>query len=145
MHIPIKVYVKSNAYWRRQRFFASGSLLRGALRLKEISSVAAAPPRVSRNRRRKIARRAEFRVVVLNTRTPVQARNIVLTIPGRDRTRPSVVVMTPRSLWWESTSERGGGLVVLAGDNADAEVEAAGVRRRVYGEHRPRNRPHRPG
>jgi hypothetical protein len=57
-----------------------------------------------------LARNAEFRVVVQTKRTPTQARNIVLTIPGRDRTRPPVVVMTPRSSWWQSTSERGGGL-----------------------------------
>ncbi len=58
-----------------------------------------------------LARRAEFRVVVHTTRTPTQARNVVLTLVGRDRTRPPLVVMTPRSSWWQSTSERGGGLV----------------------------------
>jgi hypothetical protein len=44
-------------------------------------------------------------------RTRIEAVNVVVTIPGRDRTRPAVVVMTPRSSWWQSTSERGGGLV----------------------------------
>lgn len=44
-------------------------------------------------------------------RTEAQAHNVVVTIPGRDRTRTPVVVMTPRSSWWQSTSERGGGLV----------------------------------
>jgi hypothetical protein len=58
-----------------------------------------------------LARGAEFRVVVQTKRTPTQARNVVLTLPGRDRTRPPVVVMTPRSSWWQSTSERGGGFV----------------------------------
>ena len=58
-----------------------------------------------------LARGAKFRVVVRETRTPAEARNIVLTISGRDRNRPPVVVMTPRSSWWQSTSERGGGLV----------------------------------
>ena len=58
-----------------------------------------------------LARKADFRVVVRSQRTAVQARNIVLTIPGRDRTGAPVVVMTPRSSWWQSTSERGGGLV----------------------------------
>ncbi len=57
-----------------------------------------------------LARKVEFRVVVQTKRTPTQARNVVLTIPGRDRTHPPVVVMTPRSSWWQSTSERGGGL-----------------------------------
>jgi hypothetical protein len=58
-----------------------------------------------------LRRKAEFRVVARATRTPVQARNVVLTIPGRDRARAPLVVMTPRSSWWQSTAERGGGLV----------------------------------
>jgi hypothetical protein len=58
-----------------------------------------------------LARKADFRVVVQAKRTPAQARNIIVTIPGRDRNRAPVVVMTPRSSWWVSTSERGGGLV----------------------------------
>jgi hypothetical protein len=44
-------------------------------------------------------------------RTTASARNIVVTIAGRDRACPPVVVMTPRSSWWQSTAERGGGLV----------------------------------
>jgi hypothetical protein len=58
-----------------------------------------------------LTRKAELRVVVQTKRTPAQARNVVLTIPGQDRARAPVVVMTPRSSWWQSTSERGGGLV----------------------------------
>ena len=58
-----------------------------------------------------MAGKAELRVVVHAMRNPAEARNVVLTIPGRDRTRAAVVVMTPRSSWWVSTSERGGGLV----------------------------------
>ena len=57
-----------------------------------------------------LARKAECRVVIQTKRTPTQARNVVLTIPGRDRTRPPLIVMTPRSSWWNSTSERGGGI-----------------------------------
>lgn len=49
--------------------------------------------------------RAEYR------RTPATARNIVVTMSGTDDARPPVVVMTPRSSWWQSTAERGGGLV----------------------------------
>ena len=56
-------------------------------------------------------RGAALRVVVRSHRTETQARNVVVTLPGRDRTRPPLVVMTPRSSWWQSTSERGGGLV----------------------------------
>ena len=44
-------------------------------------------------------------------RSDIEARNVVVTIPGRDRSAAPVVVMTPRSSWWHSTSERGGGLV----------------------------------
>jgi hypothetical protein len=36
---------------------------------------------------------------------------VVVTIPGHDRNRAPIVVMTPRSSWWRSTAERGGGLV----------------------------------
>jgi len=39
------------------------------------------------------------------------ARNVVVTIYGAGPRRAPVVVMTPRSSWWQSTSERGGGLV----------------------------------
>ncbi len=51
------------------------------------------------------------RVVVDYRRTPATARNVVISIAGTDRTRRPVVVMTPRSSWWQSTAERGGGLV----------------------------------
>ena len=51
------------------------------------------------------------RLVSHYQRTLAEARNVVVTIPGRDRSRRAVVVMTPRSSWWQSTSERGGGLV----------------------------------
>ncbi len=44
-------------------------------------------------------------------RTKASARNVVITLVGRDRLRPPLVVMTPRSSWWQSTAERGGGLV----------------------------------
>lgn len=51
------------------------------------------------------------RLVAHYRRTTASARNIVVTIAGRDRACPPVVVMTPRSSWWQSTAERGGGLV----------------------------------
>lgn len=54
---------------------------------------------------------ANARLVARTSRTPSRAQNVVVGIPGRDRTRPPLVVMTPRSSWWQSTSERGGGLV----------------------------------
>ncbi len=58
-----------------------------------------------------IANRATARLVVHYERTPARASNVVVTIGGQDPSRPSLVVMTPRSSWWQSTAERGGGLV----------------------------------
>lgn len=58
-----------------------------------------------------VRRGAALRVVVRTRRTRTQARNVVVTLPGRDRARPPLVVMTPRSSWYQSTAERGGGLV----------------------------------
>jgi hypothetical protein len=51
------------------------------------------------------------RLVAESRRTPARACNLVIAMPGRDRMRAPVVVMTPRSSWWQSTAERGGGLV----------------------------------
>lgn len=51
------------------------------------------------------------RLVSVYQRSAAKACNVVVTIPGRDPSRRKVVVMTPRSSWWQSTSERGGGLV----------------------------------
>lgn len=58
-----------------------------------------------------VRRGAALRVVVRTRRIRAQARNVVVTVPGRDRARPKLVVMTPRSSWYQSTAERGGGLV----------------------------------
>jgi hypothetical protein len=57
------------------------------------------------------ARRASAWLVSASSRTPAQACNVVVTIRGQDRARAPVVIMTPRSSWWQSTAERGGGLV----------------------------------
>ncbi len=57
------------------------------------------------------ARAAPARVVAENRYIPAAARNLVVTIAGSRRDAPPVVVMTPRSSWWQSTAERGGGLV----------------------------------
>lgn len=58
-----------------------------------------------------IARGATARLVAHSDHTPARACNVVVTIGGQDPSRPSLVVMTPRSSWWQSTAERGGGLV----------------------------------
>jgi hypothetical protein len=57
------------------------------------------------------ARSALARVVAESRYVPATARNVVATIPGSRRRSPPVVIMTPRSSWWQSTAERGGGLV----------------------------------
>lgn len=58
-----------------------------------------------------IASGATARLVGRYERTPARATNVVVTIGGRDPSRRPLVVMTPRSSWWQSTAERGGGLV----------------------------------
>ncbi len=42
--------------------------------------------------------------------TTVEASNVGTRVPGQDPALPPLVVMTPRSGWWQCTSERGGGL-----------------------------------
>jgi hypothetical protein len=54
---------------------------------------------------------APARVVAHVKRTKTKAYNVTATIKGAQPQLAPVVVMTPRSGWWHSTSERGGGLV----------------------------------
>jgi hypothetical protein len=42
----------------------------------------------------------------------IEATNVRAEIPGRDPSLAPVVVITPRSSWWHSTSERGGGIAL---------------------------------
>jgi len=58
-----------------------------------------------------MARGDTARLVSHSRRSPARAVNIVVTFRGRDCGKPPLVVMTPRSSWWQSTAERGGGLV----------------------------------
>lgn len=58
-----------------------------------------------------ISQGASARLVSFSRRTPGHAFNVVVTLPARAADRRSLVVMTPRSSWWQSTAERGGGLV----------------------------------
>lgn len=58
-----------------------------------------------------VARGAPARIVADNAYLPATARNVVVAISGSRRFLPPVVVMTPRSSWWQSTAERGGGIV----------------------------------
>jgi hypothetical protein len=58
-----------------------------------------------------VAQSAPARLVAANRRTPAKGRNVIVTLADGSSTRPPLVVMTPRSSWWQSTSERGGGIV----------------------------------
>jgi len=57
------------------------------------------------------AQGAPVRLVAESRRTPSRARNVVARLPDRGGAGPPLVVMTPRSSWWQSTAERGGGIV----------------------------------
>jgi hypothetical protein len=57
------------------------------------------------------ARGAPARLVAHSHRVAARACNVVVSVPGREKGLPPLVVMTPRSSWWQSTAERGGGLV----------------------------------
>jgi hypothetical protein len=56
-------------------------------------------------------RGAHMCVTIRFGRRRVEARNVVATVRGSDPNAAPLVVMTPRSSWWTSTAERGGGLV----------------------------------
>lgn len=53
---------------------------------------------------------SEVRLVAHAERTKTQATNILASVHGRRPELPPVVVMTPRSSWYQSVAERGGGL-----------------------------------
>jgi hypothetical protein len=57
------------------------------------------------------AQGALARLVSESRRFPALGRNVVITLAGTDGRRAPLVVMTPRSSWWQSTAERGGGIV----------------------------------
>jgi hypothetical protein len=56
------------------------------------------------------AAQAEAAVVATAVRTATQAFNVTATIAGSNPSLPPLVIMTPRSGWWQCASERGGGL-----------------------------------
>ena len=53
---------------------------------------------------------SDVRLVAHAERRKAQATNILATVRGRRPELPPVVVMTPRSGWYQSVAERGGGL-----------------------------------
>lgn len=56
-------------------------------------------------------RGASARLFAYSRRREGRATNIVVALKGSDPKRKPMVVMTPRSSWWQSTAERGGGIV----------------------------------
>jgi hypothetical protein len=52
-------------------------------------------------------------VIVQIRRHPAKTGNVWAVIKGRDRQRPPLVVMTPRTGWWQCAAERGGGIAGL--------------------------------
>ncbi|MEM7019041.1 MAG: hypothetical protein AAF512_17075 [Pseudomonadota bacterium] len=52
------------------------------------------------------------KLVIDVERTPTTAYNVQTRIAGWNNSASPLVVMTPRSGWWQCTSERGGGLAV---------------------------------
>jgi hypothetical protein len=57
------------------------------------------------------AQGAAGRLVAESHRKPARAVNVVATLPDSGGAGPPLIVMTPRSSWWQSSAERGGGLV----------------------------------
>ena len=60
---------------------------------------------------------------------PATGINVGARLNGRDASQPPMVVMTPRSGWWQCASERGGGLVAwleimrtLTSEGSDCDV-----------------------
>jgi hypothetical protein len=53
---------------------------------------------------------SRVRLLACAARSPALSYNVVATLPGRDHTLPPLVVMTPRSGWWQCAAERGGGI-----------------------------------
>jgi hypothetical protein len=77
------------------------------------------------------AQGAPARLVAESRRTPARGRNVVVSLGGTSRTGPPLVVMTPRSSWWQSTAERGGGIVCWL-ESLRALVETPPARRVLF-------------
>ena len=57
-----------------------------------------------------ISANKEARVIAHVARTEVQAMNVETRIQGKNSSLPPLVIITPRSGWWQCVSERGGGI-----------------------------------
>lgn len=70
------------------------------------------------------ARGASARMVVRSERTSGVSRNI----DARTGNRPTLVLLTPRTSWWESTAERAGGIVAWLAGLRQAASQGIAVR-----------------
>lgn len=61
--------------------------------------------------RERAERRARVRLVLRVERAPATAENVTARVAGTEPDAAPIVVMTPRSGWWNCASERGGGIV----------------------------------
>ena len=57
-----------------------------------------------------ISAKKEARLIAQVARTEVQAMNVETRIQGKKSSLPPLVVITPRSGWWQCVSARGGGI-----------------------------------
>jgi len=74
------------------------------------------------------SRTASARVVVESGYVPAVAQNVVIAMRGSRRSFPPVVVMTPRSSWWQSAAERAAWEVVRrSSPTEDIEVAKAAL------------------
>jgi hypothetical protein len=74
-------------------------------------------------------KQTEIHFVAHADRTPASARNVVAQVSGRHPDLAPLVVMTPRSGWWQCAAERGGGLAcwveavrAIGGGSADRTI-----------------------
>ena len=74
-------------------------------------------------------KKEKVRIIVLCEYLASEARNVVAEIRGSDPALAPIVIMTPRSGWWQCASERGGGIACLL--EMMSAIKVAGNRRRV--------------
>jgi hypothetical protein len=78
------------------------------------------------------SRGATARLIIKNEYLLATACNIVITIRGQHRSSPGMVMMTPRSSWWQSTAEPGWPICLLARIVVRLNRSPAGMRRGVH-------------
>ena len=59
-----------------------------------------------------VSRKREIAVFATAERKAVEAFNVEVRIAGKSKALPPLVIITPRSGWWQCASERGGGIAI---------------------------------